>query len=379
MHLFKPYLFIPIITLGYGFFGGINFIRRGEFVDFYNELYFMLFVFFMMLSYTILKMSTIHKATTKSISGPFNFGATTLLLDLIVIAGFVSVAIDWHLIGGIPLLGDSESRKGSEPLFRLIFIISMFFAYYKMILSYKTRNKLILGVFLVLAVLSGYRTSIFFILIVLFFNTTRTAYFKRNVKKILLIFLLLFFAANLIKLYRDVNRFGLEEYYEIMDNEELSRTYFLVSPIIHTVREGPQIFQQIRNNIGNNYGGGKYFLEHVSTVLPGEQRNYGKIYNNLISAATENTKTGTILSPFYIDFGVVGICFLGLLLGIFNFFLDLKGRNLLYAHTVYLFFISFEITWVHGGAPFSPTFLLALFTLVLLWPFLGFLQIKSPN
>lgn len=372
--LFKPYLFIPFVSLAYGFMGGINFIKRGSHVDFNNELYFMLFVFFIMLTYTVLSLATVVTKRKLNFKSVFTEKASYFMLGTIVLLGLLSVLIDWMQIGGVPLFSGSGARKGSKPLFRLIYIIAIFLAYYKVVLKPTRSNKMLLGLFVVCAILSAYRTSIVFILIILFFNVAKTDFFRRNLKKILILFALLFFCINLLKLHRDVTEYGIDHYYEIMDKEELPRKYLLLSPIIHTIREGPQIFQQIRENLNGDYGKGKYFLEHISTFLPGKQRNYGHIYNNIVKAPTDNTKTGTIIAPFYIDFGIIGICFLGVILGYLNYTFDLKARYSIYAHMLYMYIVSFEITWIHGGAPFSPTFLLALVFFMFSWPFVGLIK-----
>ena len=367
-NIFEPYLFVPFITLLYGFLGGINFIKRGVYIDYINEIYFMLFVFFMMLTYTLLSFSTIKKKKTIVLSRLFRDRAAIFISNSIIVLGFLSILIDWILIGGVPILISSDARMESKPLLRLLFLIAIFFSYYKILLRSNRRNIIILSLFIISAILSGYRTTIFFILLIVFFKATKSRYFKVHFKKIMVLFLLMFFFLNLLKLYRDVNKYGIDHYEYIMDREKLPQKYFLVSPIIHTVKEGPQIFQQIRNQIGDNYGGGKYFMEHISTILPGQQRNYGQIYNNITNAVTNNTKTGTILSPFYIDFGVIGICFLGMILGSINFYLNLKEKSSKYINVILMFVISFEITWIHGGAPFSPTFLLAFFFLIFMIP-----------
>jgi hypothetical protein len=376
LKIFLPFIFIPFSTLIYGFLGGINFIERGAEVDFYNELYFLLFVFSMMFSYSLLVLAT-KKRPFRGRSGiAVSKGVLSIITYLIIFSGLASVLVDWIQIGNIPLFNTSDNRTESKPFLRLFFIISIFFAYYKFSLKPSVKNKVLLAVFVLLALFSGYRTSVFFMLIILFFRATKTDYFLKHFKKFLIVFALLFFCVNLIKLYRDLNKYGEQHYYEIMDKEGLDRSLILISPIIHTIREGPQIFQQIRNSLGGDYGRGKFLLEHSSTILPGKQRNYGVIYNNVIGASTDRTKTGTILAPYYIDFGVLGIVFFGLFLGLTNYFLELKSKKTQYQNMIYMFFISFEITWIHGGAPFSPTFILALLFFFLFSPMYSRIRIS---
>ncbi|TYB75070.1 hypothetical protein [Bizionia algoritergicola] len=373
--IFEPYLFVPFITLLYGYLGGINFIKRGAYVDYVNELYFMLFVFCIMLSYTLLSFSTVKKEKTFVLSRLFTDSSAIIISKIIIVSGFLSILIDWIQIGGIPIFISSDARMESKPILRLVFLISIFFSYYNILLKANRKNIIILSLFIISAILSGYRTTIFFILLIVFFKVSKSRFFKVHFKKAIFLFLLMFFFLNLLKLYRDVNKYGMDHYRYIMYKEQLPQKYFLVSPILHTIKEGPQIFQQIRDQIGDNYGGGTYFLEHISTILPGKQRNYGQVYNNITKAITDNTKTGTILSPFYIDFGVLGICLLGIILGILNFYFNLKEKSSKYYNVILMFVISFEITWIHGGAPFSPTFILAFLFFIFMIPV--FNRVKS--
>jgi hypothetical protein len=258
----------------------------------------------------------------------------------------------------------NEIRANSKPIFRLFFLLGAFVS----IILYHLKNRSwLLFLFFILGLLSGYRTfvMIYVFYVMLYFFTFVKMSFR---KKLFLLFagLILFFSINLLKLYRDIDEFGMKHYVEILEKEGLSEDYLYLSPILHTVREGPQVFQQIRDNL-IIFGNGTYFFENLSTILPGQQRGYGLIYNNLINAVTDNTKTATILGAFYIDGGLFSVVvfssIIGLLFGILYQKFK-KNKDDILSFIPFAYFTSYIAIWTHGGSPFGPTFFIVTFLLL---------------
>lgn len=358
--IFKPLELLVLITACYFLAGGVNWIERGRLVDYYNEYLVLIYLVVLLFSVNI-GYFLYHKRTSDSKNRSHNL----FFLYCVIFLGLIFISLDWIIMGGVPLFFGNEIRHESQPIFRLGYLAGLFST---LLLFHKNRNYLFILLYLILAILSGYRTFVLVYMLAFFhyiFNFLTITRFK----KVVIVFsgLGLFFMINTIKLYRDIQEFGLDEYIEILNSEGLSKEYLYLSPVIHTVREGPQIFQRLRDS-NKQFGYGGYFIENISTILPGDQRGYGLIYNELTNAPTNNTKTGTILGAYYIDGGILSIIiftiFSGFLIGLLS--RVHKEERSIESFFHYSIYVCFLTIWTHGGSPYTPTFFLLVISCFIL-------------
>jgi len=353
---FQPLSFLVNLTTIYFLIGGNNWIERGATVDFNNEFFVLIYLSFLLLCCNIGFYLGGFRKKKKS-----NYKVDYRVVKIVTYSGIIAILLDFIFIGGIPIFSGNAIRGASMPLFRLFFLLGGFSS---IILFHKYKKKKLVFIFILLAVASGYRTFVLvysFYIFIYIMNYLRFSLFKKVLYMIL--GFCFFISINLLKLYRDISEFGEMQYLSILKEEGLSEDYIYLSPILHTVREGPQIFQKIRNS-NFEFGNGTYFLENLSTILPGEQRGYGSIFNDITNAPTDNTKTATIVGAFYIENGIFSIIliasFLGCIIG-YLFQQYYNSKKSLFKFIAYSYFISFLAIWTHGGSPLSPTFLLSSF------------------
>ena len=377
--LFTPLTFIPLAGLLYALFGGANIIINRGWIDHMNEFYFMLYYFGWFTG--VIFSNSINPFRPKIRQWAIPMGPVTqnTLADIVIITGLTALAVDWIQIGSIPLLsGDDYARAQSKPILRMVYFTGNFVAIYKYVKDRKRGQLAIVILYVFLMVFSGYR-AVLILTSVLLFYFFMTYSIQRATQRLTVIVLMLtaFFFINYLKLYRDITQFGEERYARWMDRIGLEEGWYWLSPILLTFQEGPAVFQILRDNRKEGdveLGYGSYWIENISTILPGEQLGYGKMVAMELNTIHDRTLTPTVIGPYYMDFGNFGVWLIGFLFGWWVHWLHsrAKKKHPFYI-TYYLVIASFFTIWTHGGSSFAPTFvtvvvILNMLKLVLLTP-----------
>ena len=223
--IFKPLELLVLITACYFLAGGVNWIERGRIVDYYNEYLVLIYLVVLLFSVNV-GYFLYHKRTSDSKNRSHN----TFFLYCVVFLGIIFISLDWIIMGGVPLFFGNEIRHESQRIFRLGYLAELFST---LLLFHKNRSYLLILLYMILAILSGYRTFVL-VYMLAFFQYIFNFLTINRFKKVVIVFsgLVLFLMINTIKLYRDIQEFGLNEYVKILDNEGLSKEY-LYNSLIH--------------------------------------------------------------------------------------------------------------------------------------------------
>ncbi len=401
-----------IVLLLYGLIGGWNFFDRGAFVDWKNEEYFIIFFsgFFLgaiigdmfysgmktlskigfeaadvmvekekLFGFWIRSKLADSKSCVPDCHQPVRIPQRMTLISLwIVVIGLVAFLFDFLLIGNVPIF-NPESRYNSLPFFRLIYLFGASVSCLWLISAWHWGwkvNASIVFIFLymVLGVVSLYRTLPIFMLGVLglaYLEREKLSNVKRSgISKVARYFglLIIFLTINMVALYRDMNQYG--DFYTLYNlvvvKEGLPEYAFPFYPILHNVREGPQIFQQIRDS-DFVFGYGRYVAESYSTVLPGSQRSFGDIVNEIINAPTRNTKTPSVVGSSYIVGGWLGVVLVSMFLGfLISIVCRWRKGKLLYGGFFCYYLSSWFLISIHTGGIFQPSFLIVFILLIIM-------------
>lgn len=360
---------ILCVGLCYGLFGGFNFFNRGAHVDYLNEVYFLLSVTALYSGHKLAEIFWNSTSKPYPVTSLESLSNGLSLFDLIILLlGILAMLLDWYQVGTLPILAVEEARYSSAPFFRMLFFLALSWLSY----IFCTKNnrlfiKFLTSIYMLLIIGSGYRTDGFYLIgIILLFFFPVFSMSLRSVLKYCLIGLMLFLALNLLKLYRDVTQYGsLTALQEIVESEGLSPDLVWLSPILHTIREGPQMFQQVRNNL-TEYGMGYYLIENISTVLPGKQYGYGMQYNLITHAASDKTKVATLPCAFYVDGGWLAIIICLFIMGLFAGMHSVLAKKNKRWYFIYVFVLTHYGIWWHSGIPFQPSSIIVYFVLLFL-------------
>ncbi len=360
---YDPFLFSIFCFLLYMFIGNGNYLNRTE-VDQWSDYYTLVFYFFIMLSFFLSDIVLKRKVVKLFIS----FSNSKLIYNLIIILGVFSILLNWIILGGVPIMYGDEMRFDSIPMLSTIYSLGVIVVLLLLIKTKEKKYYLWTLLYILLAVGQGYRTNVVVIMIILFLyyvGYVNITFRRKNI--LLVIFVLGFVGINVLKLTRDINLYGEYEYYQKLSREGVPEELIVVSPVIRTISGGPGVFQIIRDNFDSfGFGYGKYMLQNISTVLPGKQKGYGDIYHDMVYEPTENTKTGTILAPLYIEAGVWGIIIGAFLLG-FLLRLHMPIKLTTSSILMYLVVISMFLLYIHNGYLFQPSSLIIYFSMILLF------------
>lgn len=363
---FNPRSIFCITFLLHGLIGGANLIARGAFVDHYNESLYLLFYGFYSLSY-ITFGSFYSKAYLFKTVYPSHILKCNRAVVVVNIVGLMGMAINWILLGGVPIFHGEEFRFGTNSYLLLTFYVGLVFSF----VAFKLGNRKYLLIYIIFAVLNNYRAAPMYIFaIIIVYHLVLADYSKKTKFYLTFSSIFSFVAINLIAFFRDLEYYGFDKYLSIAVEQVSSSNVYILPflPILYNLIEGPQVFQQVRDNLNNNFGYGSYYLETISTFLPGKQRSYGDIFNNITLAPTENTKTATLLGGFYIEGGYLAIVLFSIIIGCtirYSYKLAINTKDI-YVQLIFVNYFVWLILWIHTGQIFS--FLFLVITFVLFFP-----------
>jgi hypothetical protein len=361
--IFDPRFLFIFIFLAHGTVGGANLLERGAFVDYYNEIYHLLFYSFFSITYILTTNQYYFFKLSISKQSQVNIKFAFILFYI----GMLAMLLNWVKMGGIPILHGEEFRFNSDSKLLLIFLAGGIASTALMF----TGKKIPFIITLVFSILTAFRfTPIFFIFIIIFDYLFFRQISYKKIFYIVMSGIIIFSLLNLVKLYRDIEYHGFDKFIEISEKQGASTSEYVLPflPIIYTVIEGPQVFQQIREKFNGDYGLGKYYLETITTFLPGHQRSYGDIFNNITQAPTVNTKTATILGPMYIGGGLYFIVIISIFIAfsLKQSFLHAVSKPSILSRLFFLNYFTWLLVWIHAGQIFSVTFLVLSFLILIL-------------
>lgn len=160
-------------------------------------------------------------------------------------------------------------------------------------------------------------------------------------------FILLAFV--LLKFYREV-AYGVD-YIGMIESQLVGQPSFvkyIFYPLYMTLTYGYMVLDMLVNAGAEGMGGGRYTFYAFYSLIPGPQVDFGVFKNELLGIDFYAELTSTVVSNFYVDFGLVGVCLCVFIMAIvLGAVFSVARKNnkyavlyaVLYLHTLIFFYV----------------------------------------
>lgn len=231
------------------------------------------------------------------------------------------------------------------------------------------------GMIVLLLVLLAYRTPLIYLAFILLLWWH---YQHRPVTAVQLVFfgLLVVLSGTLFSYLRQILIYGVNGWNDYVMRIGIDPAWSWLVPFHLVTREGVSVFQMLAYLIPPSGGMfGQFHLSAFLSAMPGEQFSPRRIVTNLLGNRPQVTTTPSLIGPFYVDFGLVGVAvgmlLLGLALGsLYILMKKARGIEQQVIGFLYAFLLGMSLIGIHTGILDISTFLMLVFG-YLVWRFVA--------
>ncbi|OUM84152.1 MAG: hypothetical protein BAA01_04255 [Bacillus thermozeamaize] len=234
---------------------------------------------------------------------------------------------------------------------------------------------LMTGMIVLFLVLLAYRTPLIYLAFILLLWWH---YQHRPVTAVQLGFfgLLVVLSGTLFSYLRQILIYGVNGWNDYVMRIGIDPAWSWLVPFHLVTREGVSVFQMLAYLIPPSGGMfGQFHLSAFLSAMPGEQFSPRRIVTNLLGNRPQVTTTPSLIGPFYVDFGLIGVAvgmlLLGLVLGsLYILMKKARGIEQQVIGFLYAFLLGMSLIGIHTGILDISTFLMLVFG-YLVWRFVA--------
>ncbi|MFS0883369.1 O-antigen polymerase [Metabacillus niabensis] len=372
-NIFSPLISFTSVYCIYYVIGSLNITSRGGFIPMENTYYFLIGIISYVIGATITKLY-LYSFDKKSNRNGQNYNKSTSYSQnqlkytgyILYIIGILALLYSLFSTGSIPIFNPELRRETSSYI-----VVLTHFAWIGLVLLFFNKkrkldkfNIMLLLLLIALYFLTAFRTPI--IIAVLTLVVLRNNLYKKiTLKQLAFLLILVLIVGTIIPTIRDNLMYGEDHMRSVYESQGIPSGLFWLAPVYSVLREGPNIFNQILQNLGDNFLNGKAFFSNYLTILPGENYSLRYIVTDIINSPTWVSKTPSIIGALYLDFGLLSIILGMLILGVilqYTYYQMLKSKDLILGLS-HSFLIVISLISIHTGGYFEPITVVILFLL----------------
>ncbi|TKE90501.1 oligosaccharide repeat unit polymerase [Vibrio sp. F12] len=344
--IMHPTAVFKVLLSVYLLIGGLNLIPDLKEIDENNLKYMFLFL----AGFDFILIFSLCGYRSESLS----LERSTLILRGLILFSIFLFLLDVFATRGIPGLMGEDARTGGITIAKILLQLNFILVAMITFSLPSKKNIFIFALIGILIFLEGFRTPLIqAAIIAVFILAAKNIKSMKSLLKITVVVSIVFMLVNSLSLIRTYFEYGEAAIMANLARAGMGDSLLLapLNVIVFNLKESPLNFQLIRD-FHTTYGEGHYFLSNITSIYGGGY-SYGYNYNLLTFADTDRTRTATILAPFYVDFGEMGILIGGLILSLINFFFMRFARKSFLHMSLYLYWSSSLIIWIHNGMIFQ--------------------------